>query len=673
MDWLDEFDINYAKSNPQLDDYAPTLGGELSKTTAKFKDNPEAMGAPKSAKGKDWLAEFDASYSPKQKQKQTDKDEILAMTRIGDTPKALLEGGASLLTGLVGSAAGGLRGLYTGATGGDLNQIVANIQETQNALTYQPTTEKGQKVVEFAAAPIEYGAKGAGYVGEKLGRVVGGEQGAIAGESIGQASVPIAATLLMGRSGLKAAENVQAPGAPNIPVVSSVVKGIKDVVKTKSAAGKYALAQEYLQKMTTPAEASKIITALEQGKEIVPNSPVTAADAIAQANRATLISGRPDRFGSQYVSLQEGLSKLPETSAELVKLKLQQEYARNKVLETEAGSDVVYSKAADIRKANANKNYSTLNGEKLVADSELSNLLNRPSMEVATSIAQSLAKEKGETFQLAKSIPEQVVEKYNPLTMTKDKVVIPEQFAEYNAQSLQYMKLALDKMIAKPAEYGITSAQKSAISKTRASLINWLENKSAVYENANKAYAIDSVPLQQMDLWRLLKDKYQAPTGKESPGVYLRLLRDETKAVKEATGWTKSSSFNDIFDTRQSVLANRLATEMENNVVKTRMAGEVTNPNVGSPTAGIEPTLPNMLMREAMVANFILKNLAQKANVDVNIAAARILADPQLLANTLKQVTAPHRPTLLKFFKEAAANKNTLTLSAVTANQQQQQ
>ena len=674
MDWLDEFDIAYAKNNPQLDDYAPVLQGEVTKTSAKLQEDKAAFGAPKS-NTVDWLAEFDSTYTPSSKniKPKTTAEKIQAIKEekipsIGRTPLDIAEGAASVLTGMVGSSVGGLRGLYTGLSGGSLDEITKDIQETQQALTYQPSTEAGQKVVQFAGSPIEYASKGVGKVGGVIGKQFGNES---AGEAIGEASVPIAATLMLGSSALQGAKTAQVPEVPNIPVLSSVIKGARDVLRTKSKLGKEQLAQEYLQKMTTPAEASKIVTALEQGKEIVPNSPVTSADAIAQANRATIISGNPDRFGAQYVAIQEGLSKVPETSADLVKIKLQQEYARNKILETEAGSDVVYSTAEAIRKQNANRNYSPLNGEKLVADSELANLLNRPSMEVATSIAQNLAKEKGETFQLAKSFPEQIVEKYNPLTMMKEKVVIPEQFAEFNTQSLQYMKLALDKMVAKPAEYGITSAQVSAIAKTRANLINWLEKKSPIYEQANKAYAIDSVPLQQMDLWRLLKEKYQAPTGKESPGVYLRMLRDETKAIKEATGWTKSSSFKDIFDTRQSALANRLATEMENNLVKDRMASEITTPNLGTPTKGIEPTLPNMLMREAMVANFILKTLAQKANVDVNIAAARILADPVLLTNTLKQVTAPHRPTMLKFFRDIAGNKNTVGLGMVTSQQQE--
>lgn len=589
----------------------------------------------------------------------------------GNSLEGTYEGARDLLSavgtvgsGLLGSIPAGYAGLYQLLTGKGSEEASNSVTSIQNSLTNVPRSQRAGEIVEVAAAPVELGAEAVGYVGEKIGGAINDEQGAIAGRAIGEAAVPMAAVAFGGLGGLKAVKGAEV----KIPLVSGIVDGIKNVARTKSPAGIKKLAEDYLKKQTTPKEAVVLVEALESGREIVPYSPVTSADAITQANQATIISGNPKRFGGQYVALQEGLSKLPETSAELVTIKLQQEFARNKILETEAGTTAQMNSAVNLRKVNADKNYSPLMAEKLVADSELSALLNKPSMEIAFDLARKLAKEKGTTFEIAKYIPETTKEVYNPLTQGKSKVTTPEQFAEFSGDGLQTVKLALDKMIAKPQEYAITTAEVAAIKVTRASLISWFEKNSATYARANKQYAIDSLPINQMNLWGVLRDKFQAPTGKESPGVYMRMLRDESKAIKEATGYKSQMSFEDIFDTRQSALANRLAVEMENTLLRDRMASEVSSGALGSPTLGIEPTLPNMLMRETMVANFFLRNLAAEANVPVNIVAAQILADKAVLANILKQVKPDKRAGLTKTFIKIAKSRNTM---AVVSGQEQ--
>ena len=190
---------------------------------------------------------------------------------------------------------------------------------------------------------------------------------------------------------------------------------------------------------------------------------------------------------------------------------------------------------------------------------------------------------------------------------------------------------------------------------------------------ATAAFAEKSIPINQMQLWQTMRNKFMSPTGKEAPGSYLNALRNEKKLIKESTGFKRGSDITDIFDSKQSSLAAKLTAEMEMELTKKRMAGEITVPGIGHPAQGIEPKLPNMLMRETMIANFLLKSMATDANVPVNIAAARILKDPKLLANVLKQVKPVYRTQILKQFTRASFNPATAIGATVAASQQPQQ
>lgn len=122
----------------------------------------------------------------------------------------IAEGGANVLSGMAASAAGGLRGLSSLAIGEGNAEAVRKLQETQQKYTYQPRTNEGSAVSHVASLPIELGSRGAGYVGEKAGQAIAGDQGGNVGRTLGEASVPVVATLLGGRQALKSAQGLGA-------------------------------------------------------------------------------------------------------------------------------------------------------------------------------------------------------------------------------------------------------------------------------------------------------------------------------------------------------------------------------------------------------------------------------------------------------------------------------
>lgn len=77
------------------------------------------------------------------------------------------------VTGLAGSVAGGLRGIYDVATGKGTEKAAQDVQSTQQAMTYQPRTQIGEAASKVVNYPFEKLAQGADYVGGKVSEKTG--------------------------------------------------------------------------------------------------------------------------------------------------------------------------------------------------------------------------------------------------------------------------------------------------------------------------------------------------------------------------------------------------------------------------------------------------------------------------------------------------------------------
>jgi hypothetical protein len=112
----------------------------------------------------------------------------------GSALAGAVETGLQAVTGTIGAAAGGWRGIGKLLTGGTAADATKAIQETQEALTYQPRTERGQQMSAVLAAPVIGAKKVTGAIGEAVGGPLGG--------AIGEVTPDIAATLMGGRAAL---------------------------------------------------------------------------------------------------------------------------------------------------------------------------------------------------------------------------------------------------------------------------------------------------------------------------------------------------------------------------------------------------------------------------------------------------------------------------------------
>ncbi len=165
------------------------------------------------------------------------KDEVMSGSLKAIPAVGVLEAGANLASGIASSAVGGIAGLGRMAVEGYRNQVdkglhmptreefdaaAANAASTsgaiQGAATYQPRSGYGKLVTEAVMSPL-MAAKQAGHeIGGDVGQLINGDQGRLAGESIGEITPDIAATLLGGRAAMRGAQKfANRPAAEPMP------------------------------------------------------------------------------------------------------------------------------------------------------------------------------------------------------------------------------------------------------------------------------------------------------------------------------------------------------------------------------------------------------------------------------------------------------------------------
>lgn len=178
---------------------------------------------------------------------------------------ALGEPALQMVTGLGSSIAGGMRGLYSLASGEGADVAATKVRDVLESGTYQPRTKAGQAVSGAIAYPFEKMSQGGKYVGGGIGEFVGGEQGRLAGESIGEVAPAMALTVASGPAAARG-------------VTSAVEAGKTAMIRGKSSAASAAI--EQAQKNAPKLEA--INSAQELGIALNPldTNPTIKAKAL---------------------------------------------------------------------------------------------------------------------------------------------------------------------------------------------------------------------------------------------------------------------------------------------------------------------------------------------------------------------------------------------------------
>jgi hypothetical protein len=169
---------------------------------------------------------------------------------------APLEVGAQMITGLGAQPMAGLAGLLGGGT---VDERTERIRGIQKAMTYEPKTELGKGLSTAISYPVERAMEATKAVGGFLGEKIGGEQGRIAGESIGEVAIPVAGTLVGGGSMLKSAKTQAA--ASKQALVDKSLQDAARIDAAKLAVDKYGLSLDPVISNPTRLNALRVTTA----------------------------------------------------------------------------------------------------------------------------------------------------------------------------------------------------------------------------------------------------------------------------------------------------------------------------------------------------------------------------------------------------------------------------
>lgn len=184
----------------------------------------------------------------------------------GSALGGLVETGIGMTTGLAGSVAGGLRGLYSLATGEGSETAADKVRATQEALTYQPRTKQGQAMTAATSMPGELAARAGGAVGTAVGNVVGPQTGVALGAA-GEILPAIGLTLLGGGGALTGARNRTAR-QQQLQNEANVTGSYVDAGRIEAAQTANRLGVAVDPAVSNPTVSNKLRTGLAGGRDV---------------------------------------------------------------------------------------------------------------------------------------------------------------------------------------------------------------------------------------------------------------------------------------------------------------------------------------------------------------------------------------------------------------------
>lgn len=355
---------------------------------------------------------------------------------------------------------------------------------------------------------------------------VGGKTGAIAGTV-----VPMLATALIpgvntmaGSAAVGGATGLLAPSTSTNETLTNTalggVAGPAAIALGRAGVAAYQGLKGLVQPLTKNGQEQIAAATLRQ----FARDPKSAA--IALQNPQTFVNGSLPTVAQAsgdpgLAQLERTLVNNPETGPELAARFAQQRAARLQAIKSIAGTDEHYNAIKRGRSVFANEDYGKAIAQGLDQDMaasmgpQLKELLGRPSIKQAQSVAKSLAAESGD-----------VINDFGSL------------------KGLDYLVKALDNTISKASNPGnsIGKERLRAIVQTKNDLLSVIDDIAPAYKEARENFAGMSKSINSMDVARALQKRYEPALarfgagGREHANAYATALEGAQESVKRATG-----------------------------------------------------------------------------------------------------------------------------------------
>lgn len=308
-----------------------------------------------------------------------------------------------------------------------------------------------------------------------------------------------------------------------------------------------------------------------------------------------------------------------------------QEQARLESLSRIARTPQELAAAEEARSAAATTNYQrAFQAEPPPISPEL---MNRPSMQIAVQEATKLAAETGE--------------------------------AATPMQALHHVKLALDKIVSKPEDFGLGGAQKSALAKTRRQFIDEL-SMVPEYARARAEFAAQSVPISQMQVLQELKKAATEPLTEEATraSTFARAVKEAPKTMKKATGQSYYESLEDLLGPEEMAVVDDVLDDFRRTKLADEQAklGAAAAPDIKTLLSDRVASNLNIpfLNRVWTIANTLIKRSVGKFDEKLATEIAIKLQDPKELNRAIAKARRYERETT-KGLEKIQAKRRQLT------------
>lgn len=209
---------------------------------------------------------------------------------------------------------------------------------------------------------------------------------------------------------------------------------------------------------------------------------------------------------------------------------------------------------------------------------------------------------------------------------------------ERNPGTLYSMSKNIRDMMNKKTPGGQNEYDVMALSQIKKLLDKQIASAEPNYKEAQKLFKEYSEPINQIKVMRTLGGALKSAVEKERPTPFLNAIKDAPKTLKKSTGFARYEKLEDVLNKDQIRIVDNVKKELLRQSKAKEMAAG-TESTYGFLKEGIEPQLPNMLSRPALLTNAVLRTIGKDMGPKYEKLAVKLQENPELLAELMRRGT----------------------------------
>lgn len=439
-------------------------------------------------------------------------------------------------------------------------------------------------------------------------------QGAVVGGT-GAAMQPVTGTGDFDATKLEQGATGTALGGA-IPVAGKVLGTVGDKLSHMLPGGLDKKVGEILN-TAAGSKIKDVVDALTNAQPLVGGRMPTAGQAAAPAGSAEF---------SALQKISEAINPTKYNDINAV-----QQAGRESVIRAIGRDEPTLNAAIGKRAGNALQNYGKAYEQQIKGDPDLAVLASNPYFAEALPDATKLAKANG-------------IDAKNNLT-----------------EFLHFVKLSLDKNLAKTGDTALSTTEKSAVQDVKKQLVDWIGKKNPDYEAARAEFAAASKPINQMQVGQKLSEVITNPlTGAEKAQAFVNAAENAPKTIKSATG-QRYNSLDQVLEPINANNVQRVSDELSNLAQLKDLANKGGSAVAKQLDISTKPLqIPNQLDVRVSVGNSLLRTLQGKVTDKTMNAVSKAMQDPAQAAALMQKASPKDRSKLVDALIKFAPNAATI-------------